>query len=309
MSSELKIAGVIFLERKSRKSLRVERYDLASDFSDSIRALCAENKALGKIWESDSFDKMTQVEDGKYKFEHTPSRKLAIEALEYYVLHSLSVHLTDYFNHGDDVDEEEIKELTRSDFPQVLLENRFIDMFSRPLEEREAFQSHAESPGGKVVYAIGAEGQLYDDFDFTLPKDAMVSRKGHGVIEVRTARFSLKISCDIGGTSVSGGFDFVKLYLGRKWDEIEAIKCYITLNVQFFPLQAISRKGWQYYRWLDSFLDRIERDASFKYFLKQIAWEKALTIETIREHKANPANTRGSRAPRRTIATPQKKLQ
>jgi hypothetical protein len=238
MDETVIIKGVVFLDRETREPVLVNRYSLSEEFSRNIKALFAENKALSSIWSKNSLDNLHEIRPGEYTFEQTPSRKLAIEAIEYYVLHALSVHLTDYFNLTKDASEEDLHTFSRSDFPHVLLENHFIDLFCRPLEEREAFSNHGDDDPsqGRVVFAIGRNGELFDDFDFRLPKGAEVTRRSHGNISIKTNRFSLIIECDLGGqTIVEGGAKFAELYIGRSFIDINSFRCWIKLSVKFSP--------------------------------------------------------------------------
>ena len=58
----------------------------------------------------------------------TPDRRLILEATEYFLLRMLSTHLTNYFN-DEKFKEENLTKLERKDIPQVLLENRFLNLF------------------------------------------------------------------------------------------------------------------------------------------------------------------------------------
>ena len=275
------LTGVIFLDKKTRLPIKVSRYEASESFYRNILGLCAENKALAKIWKDSKFYSYGDTDNTDFTITKGSSAKLAEEALEYFVLSKLSTHLTDYFNKSD-FDKGRIKTFFRNDVPDVLLSNRFIDLFSRPLEEREAFSaSHSPPSRGKVVYASGPSGEIFNDFDFTLPTDAKVSRNDDTSVLIDTKRFSVSIKSIVRSGSGYVPFAFYPLYMKREWDDVETYNFSIRIEIRISPWRILSRKGWEYYSWLDSFMDRLELDVDFDKFLDRISWNQALTVHQL----------------------------
>lgn len=54
---------------------------------------------------------------------------LFIEAIEYYVLRKLALHLSSYFNDDESFSDDYLVKLDRKSIPDVLMGNRFIDTF------------------------------------------------------------------------------------------------------------------------------------------------------------------------------------
>ena len=73
---------------------------------------------------------------------------------------------------------------------------------------------------------------------------------------------------------------FEKYYL-RIADPLKDITPYIVkvdIQVSMKLGALLSATGWQYYHWIDSFLDKIEKDLSEDDFFKILNWESAFTI-------------------------------
>jgi hypothetical protein len=59
---------------------------------------------------------------------------------------------------------------------------------------------------------------------------------------------------------------------------------HLDITVHFSPWSLLSARGWEYYRWLDSFLDRMEAEFSFDRFVEYIGRETALSTVIVRKH-------------------------
>ena len=145
------------------------------------------------------------IGQGNVRRATSPAAKLAQEALEYYVLSELSLHLSDHFDNNPRVSDEEIQRIGRRDIPSVLLDNRFLELFSKPMDEREAFTARGNRvdspPQGQVVYAMGEGGAIFDHFELILPAGAVVSRMSPVSVRVRTRRLSMQINVAFEGFS------------------------------------------------------------------------------------------------------------
>ncbi|HIF9309364.1 TPA: hypothetical protein ACX6RK_001577 [Photobacterium damselae] len=153
--------AAICVDKESKKLIPIEGYPFAEDTSRFVKAICTENKAIHKLWTDDPIGSGFSFADGKQVRKKPKSNLLLVEAVEYYVLNSLSLHLNSYFIKNGLSSDDELITLERKNIPSVLLENRYLDLFSKPMEEREAFLKHSnESTHGKVVYAFGKDGTI-----------------------------------------------------------------------------------------------------------------------------------------------------
>ncbi|MGC2571956.1 MAG: hypothetical protein WA364_10640 [Candidatus Nitrosopolaris sp.] len=143
-----------------------------------FEAAFAESQDIKRIWDK-SFEKKSQLKTDREEafvreFLNKPDKRLIKEATEYYVLDALSLRLNTYFN-DTKFKEENLKKLERNDISNILPENRFLDLFSRPMLERAAFIDDCRSRN-KNVYQSSKSGTAYDQFELVLTKNTSVSR-------------------------------------------------------------------------------------------------------------------------------------
>jgi hypothetical protein len=269
--------AVVCAERDSKELLPVHDYKFASEICDYVAAICSENKAIERIWTREPIGYGLSFDEGVPVKKTPKSNKLLVEAVEYFALDSLSLHLSSYFENNESLSEDELTTLKRKDIPSVLLENRFLELFSKPMEEREAFLHSQEADGkhfGEVVSAYGKDGAIFEHFDLILPKGSSITREGDSSISIKTKRFKFNILPVFEG--MNGGFPpaFSELYLGRKFMDVQTFSVKLILSVEFSMGSLLTAKGWGYYWWLDSFLESIEQSCSANSFLHKIAWSQ-----------------------------------
>jgi hypothetical protein len=143
--------GFLVYDPSIQLFLPVAEYDLAEKVEGYLKAAFAENKALLKQWNENPF----RPDIGREGFMDSASVKILQEALEYYVLDRLSLHLGAYFAKSG-TKASFLQHLGRSDIPGGLLSNRFLDLFSRPMIDRPAFEEMNE---GYSIVRIDASGK------------------------------------------------------------------------------------------------------------------------------------------------------
>lgn len=272
---------------KERKVFRIERYDFSEKASDYFRGLFAENKAFAKQWKESSLGLDVDVKTRTASRTNSTANELVKEALEYYVLQKLSLHLSGYFENNPIIKDDQIVRLQRKDIPSILLENRFLELFSKPMDQREAFLDHTrDDESGRVVYAYGKDGEVFDHFELILPKGTVVTRSPEAGLEIHTSRFRLRVKPVFEGYSSVFPPQFEELYMGCSFGKKPPYMAQIVFDVQFGLLSLFSVKGWEYYRWLDSFLEEMRSSFSFEDFIEDIGWSSAVsTATTIRNLK------------------------
>ncbi len=295
------LVGAILLTKK-REIIEVERYSFSGDLKRYVKGLTAENKALARIWgENDFFSFSEKLTEGRLEVSASSSRDLAIEAIEYFALDLLSTHLTDYFNQEETADEAKVITLLRENVPDLFLKNRFLDLFSRPMAERDVFASRhgKEMSNEAVVSAYGRDGARFDKFDLILPKGAKIVREKHGIFRIETKRFSIRITSDVSFVGADVPWEFLSKYVKRKFAEVKSFRCTLQLEVSFKAWRLLSARGWQYYRWIDSFQDTLRQSFDFERFLKDISWEAALTTSIIQGEAPHRRDSHQGRSGRR----------
>jgi hypothetical protein len=120
----------------------------------------------------------------------TPNKILIREATEYFVLRLLSLHLSAYFSKPGFKDED-LEKIRRKHIPAIFMQNRFLELFYRPVEERAAL---ADDPGPRdMVFGYSGSGALFEEFELVLRKKSAVSRHDENTIKIETRVFTLKI--------------------------------------------------------------------------------------------------------------------
>ena len=273
-------AFLIYNEKKN-EIIPVPRYNFSESICQYIRDAFAENPALKIIWEKEPLKNPFVTESNKGKNKRQTSAQLLSEAVEYFVLSSLSTHLTDYFA-AENFKKENLKEYGREDVPEVLLRNRFLELFSRPMGDRLAFVNETleekAQTDGETVMAYD-ENAYYEKFELVLPNKSIIRRPADNKIEIETKKLkiSLTVRFEGFGTILPEGFE--QCYLGMNtWDDIN--ECTLSMGIQVsMKLRTLfSRTGWEYYYWVDSFLDGIEDEISKGAFFDRIGWEAVYTL-------------------------------
>jgi hypothetical protein len=283
LSRRFSFQGVLAVTGKSHEVIPIDRYEFAEDTAEHVRALAAENKALARAWADNPLSEIElDIKNQTAAKKGSPAAKLAREALEYFVLNELSLLLSGHFENNPRIDAAEIVRMGRRDIPSVLLENRFLELFSRPMAEREAFLPSvgSETEHG-VSYASGKGGAIFDQFELILPRGTQVSRVDADTVLVRTRRFSMRIEAAFQGFGANLPCRFAELYLGRGFHEVDTYQIDLDIHVKFRWWSLLTAVGWEYYRWVDLFLDRIAQGFSFERFLQDIGWNTALSAAIV----------------------------
>jgi hypothetical protein len=266
LAKTCKFRGVLAVD-KSNNPVRIERYGFAEKAQRYVSALGAENKALGQTWARGGTNFPNQ-------HRMQLNRELTHQLIEYFVLNELSLHLSEYFESDRNVDSTLVAHIKRVDIPQILFSNRFLELFSKPLDQRDAFMDGKKPQDGEVVFAIGKDGQLFDHFELALPKGTRLSRTPVGV-KLKTRRFVLDINPIYDGFSTNLPSDFENLYMGCKFDTIDRYLVQLEVKMKFRWWSLMTPTGWDFYEWIDSFVDRIELTFSFEKFTQDIGWQSA----------------------------------
>lgn len=285
-----KFMSGIFLIDENSDIIPVYRYKFSEDLSETFTAAKAENKALFRGW-----GRKNSEDDNHHHFiRSSNSIRLLNEMIEYFIVSKLSLHLNAYFINNELVSEDELVRLDRNKVPDILLQNRILDLFSRPMQDRDAFEDFGDDPYSEnIVLSYGKNGAIFDRFEIELPKKTIFTRDSEGNLILKTPRFSMIIETEVSGMNANTPRHFEKLYMKKDFMQIDAFKASIKISTKFHITSIFSGKGWEYFLWIDSFIDSLDASFSFKRFIKHIGWETALThaiIQKPESHK-NPENS------------------
>lgn len=282
-----KATALMSVEGKKNKSLEIDGYGFNWEFNMVLASLFAENKAIKKQWTDsplghDYRDKTISIEE----FKKSTSQKLAKEIVEYVYLHSLSTHLTDYFN-KDTYDKKMLVELGRNDLADLVTSNRVLDMISKDMADRNAFtekkrdRKEAE-PEGEIVMQWVSNGAMYAKFDLILPKGSKLLREKDGSITIKNSSLTLNFKVVSDGFGKVVDYLFERYYMGIDAKKLPMdIKHYdidIVTTISIKPTLLIFPKRISYQLWSESFLDSIHKQFSFDAFLHNINWKTVKTV-------------------------------
>ena len=293
-------SGFFIVDHIKKKVIPVNRYPYSINLSRYLESACAESQDIRMVLERSIYVPDTTIkiprenidDEGIEREERaavkklmaTPDRRLIFEATEYFVLRMLSTHLTNYFN-DEKFKEENLTKLERNDIPQVLLENRFLNLFSKPMEEREAASFEDRNISQSTQDSSGESNTDFRHFHLILPTKAKISRTGENTCEITTKKFTLRVSILYLGANVLLPADFEKYYLRlqeyyQRSNPSMVTEKAIEIEVKVFFKNSIffSRTGLQYYEWLDSYLDKLEEEFSSSYFFEKIGWDSVSTL-------------------------------
>ena len=269
----------LIYDKKKNEIISVPRYAFSEGIYTYMQGAFVENPALKTLWGKEPLKDLFVLGQTKDKRKHHKSAQLLSEAAEYFVLDRLSTHLTDYFA-AESFKKKNLKEYGREEVPEVLLRNRFLELFSRPMEDRQAFvdRTFGEKGQGEIVFAYGPGGAIYNRLNLILPRQSIVRRPEVNTIEIETKKLKISIAVRFEGfrTVLPEGFE--EYYLGiNHWQDSTEYSLDIDIKVSMKLGALLSGVGWEYYRWVDSFLDECEDDISKDAFFDRLGWEAAYT--------------------------------
>jgi hypothetical protein len=246
----------------------VPGYELAEKVHNYLGGAFAENSALLTLWQK----------------QPKEAARLLIEAIEYFILRELSFHLEEYFN-NEAFKKENLITYERMDIPAVLLSNTFLELFSRPMMQRPAFVDMNDPDSHNTVMAWGDNGAFFDKFDLILPKGSKVKRPEKHKIEIETMKLKISMAVRYDGASTVLPRNFEEYYLHllndvEYTDEGARIlyspkEIHVDIQITVKSRAMLSITGWEYYRWVDSFLEGIEKAISREAFFNRIQYERS----------------------------------
>jgi len=279
--------GALIVTEGKNNTVAVDGYKFSKEITRYFSGL-SENKALRDIWQNGDLSDFQAVDGTAALNGSLTPAKLVQEAIEYFALRQLSFHLSGHFENNPDIVDEGVQRFGREDIPKILLQNHFLELFSKPMVEREAFSKDVAEASDKVVFQMKHTGEMFDHFELILPSKSEVTRIDRRTISIDTKRFTIRISSGFEGYGFNLPTWFEPMYLGTKIFETRAYKTELSVSVNYKLSALLSLKGWSYYRWIDSYLDRLDASFSFDRFLDKSGWETACTVARIFKRRRPP---------------------
>ncbi|MBO5165988.1 MAG: hypothetical protein J6B90_05225 [Lachnospiraceae bacterium] len=270
------IEGFFLYHDKSHEILEIPEYKISEDMNSCLKSAFVENKAIEKHWTETNVRKFEPVgvaEDKRIVAKASQSMLLLVELIEYCILERLSTTICDYFNSIEHKTgkKSKVKTYLREDIPDILLSNRFLKLFSEPMDNREGFLN---SNSDNVVSAFGKKGVRYSRFDLVLPQKTIIKRENKNTIVVNMKSFTLKITVLFGGFNTYIDREFYRYYLGcEKSGDICPYQFNVDIEVKFKLRSLLHFNDWKHYEWIDVFIDTMYKYLDQDTFFDGIGWE------------------------------------
>lgn len=274
-TKDLRFTGFLLYDKSSKRLIPVKEYELSERACSYLNAAFAENAALMGQWEEDPLENTIQFDPKTHAahFKDTLSRKLLLELLEYVTLETLSTHLIDHFN-SSEVDKAKLRVYLRSDIPDILLRNRFLELFSKPQQDRPLFkETKTPQNSGEVVMAW-AQGAHYSRFDLMLPEGSQVKRGDSGGFEIDGPILNLSITPGFQGANTYVPAHFRQYYVGvdKPLGAVTAYSVEIRVKVTVKLRGLFTKTPWTYHQWTESFLEKLREVVDSQAFFESIQW-------------------------------------
>jgi hypothetical protein len=252
--------------RSSLKLIDLPDYYFSHYFYKTAIATFNESAALKRQWWEELEEALTKPVD---------KLQLTTETAEYLVLNFLSLNLRKYFS-DPGLSEKYITTLRRSDVPEILLSNRVFELISRDLGDRDWYEPGNDvAEPGEETYMLSDGVHEYSRFELSLPKGTRVSRSASGALILDSDVIELELSIKCEGTSYSVPPSFCNYYLQCGFFEVTGLDVYVRISARMKKRLGMSRRRWPYYLWLESFIQRVEKDFGGSEFFKLISWDSA----------------------------------
>lgn len=285
----INIKGVFIHNSSTKALLPIADYRISEKMEQYLQAAFTENKAIKRSWEKDELSPFRYEESQKSNPDsasESQSQKVLLELLEYCVIEQLSTHLTDYFNFNGNA--ERVQELGKNNIPDILMENRFLRLFSENMDNREAFSNSKISIDcdRDVVFAMSENGAVYNAFSLALPSDSKVYRKNREIIiDMPLLTLSLCIIFDGSSTVLAPGFEqYLNINVRDMYVNYDIFQFNISVAAKFKIKSLFKQDKEIYYGWIDSFIDSLTAYASIESFLKRIDWNANYALIRVLRH-------------------------
>ncbi|MFF2388978.1 hypothetical protein [Agromyces sp. NPDC058104] len=264
------ISGFILYDREANALVDVPEYDLAEDAVRYLSAAFSENPALRRQWDAEP--PMADLDRGMIGKPNL-GRRLLDELVEYIVIDRLSMTLGDHFNRAD-LPREKLRTYSRSDLPDILLKNRFLELFSRDLADREGFDTSRDNSdkGWTLVSTSNAAGGYYHRFELTLPHNSTIRRTERGELLIEGPNLDARITAKVPGFSGDAPFGLSRLYVGKPgWDTLD-LQVDVCVQVTVKRQWSLRRERLRYNVWIEDVLAHLYESLSGERFIEKIQW-------------------------------------
>ncbi|MBT2466467.1 hypothetical protein J7E97_00965 [Streptomyces sp. ISL-66] len=160
----------------------------------------------------------------------------------------------------------------RNDIPDVLLSNRFLELFSRDMSDRDGFRpSDGTSDRGEVVVAFNGD-HYFHRFELTLPADSSIKGNPDGSLAISGPAFDMGMSVRFEGMAESIPAEYMTEYVNVYPTLVREYEVELGLTVSVRRSLIFGGRRWRYHLWIDSFAHEMSKSFDFKSHLADMNW-------------------------------------
>lgn len=286
----------LFVIDKECHFVPIKRFRFSEEMGKTLLSVFKENKTFEDKWRKAlTTTTTTTIEEFEKNslFNNKDFIGFVGELLEYMFLNRLSLLQADYFN----TNSKDFEVLTRDKISHYILQNRILEMISKPFEERSAFSdSHSTREDiGKTVYMV-ADGVVYERFELKLPKGTTIKKDKNNTLVIKNRNYSLYFKHGFSGFATVTPTRFCEFYLNKDFRDVSEYNLEPELKIKLNPFFFLFSWNWKNMNWIDVICEEFSDYFSFDRFIEKIGYEYALTNITVAKNYSI-FNTKKSKTP------------
>lgn len=286
----------VFVIDKECHFVPIKRFRFSEEMGETLLSVFKENKTFEDKWRKALTKTTTTTIEELEKnslFNNKDFIGFVGELLEYIFIKRLSLLQADYFN----TNSKSFEVLTRDKISHYILQNRILEMISKPFEERSAFSdSHSTRDNiGKTVYMV-ADGVVYERFELKLPKGTIIKKDKNNTLVIKNRNYSLYFKHGFSGFATVTPTRFCEFYLNKDFRDVSEYELEPELKIKLNPFFFLFSWNWKNMNWIDIICEEFSDYFSFDRFIEKIGYEYALTNITVAKNYSI-FNTKKSKTP------------
>lgn len=277
----------LFITTKDGAFMPIERFNISREMGKVLVSVFNENSIYKEKWLNAFKEK--HIKDIKESIVYNKEiKKFVGELVEYIFLHKLSLEQSSFFNGK----EEGVEVLTRERISDYLLQNRFLEMISKPYSDREAFAKHQDNNNEGTICAMFSGGVIYDRFELKLPKGTSLHKNKNGVLVIKNNNYTIYFKHGFDGFATNLPVSFERYYLKKDFQDISVHLFKPEIKIKLNPIFFLFSRNWKKMNWIDVICEEFSDYFSFDRFIEKIGYEYALTNITVAKNYSNFNNNK-----------------
>ena len=125
---------------------------------------------------------------------------------------------------------------------------------------------------------------MYEKFELVLPRNCKINRNKNNEIVLNSDILNISIKAEIDKYAINLPEDFLELYLGLKdvaQKRYNPLRVKIKIKSKLKVKSLFLKTGWNYYLWLDKFLEYVRREFSMKDFFDSVSWKSIRALQHV----------------------------